>query len=95
MITDLLLRHVGSVARHRSSENQVSRTLLAENLTGHTSAVIGTREIDIDNAMPVLELVVQTTRFRRYARVRDHDIQSTEVLNYRICCAFHLIIVLY
>lgn len=69
------------MAAHGPREDEVSRPLLAKDLARGASAVKGAVEINVHDAVPVLELVVQTRRARRLARIGDHDVQLAKVLD--------------
>jgi hypothetical protein len=69
------------MAAHGPREDKVARPLLAEDLAGGAGAVKGTVEINVHDAVPVLELVVQTRRARRLAGIGDHDVQLAKVLD--------------
>lgn len=81
VVRGLLLRVVGNVAGHGSSEDERARLALAEVQTNGTGAVEASGQVRLDDLVPLLNGGIEDTVVGRLAGVGDEDIDLAEVLD--------------
>lgn len=56
-------------------------SLLPEHQACCTCAVVSSVEVDGTHAVPVLDLIIETSSFRRNARICNHNVQTSKILH--------------
>ena len=70
------------MTRHRSRDNQASRSLLLEVRTNSLSTVEDTSQISINNLLPVINTGLENTSISCPSSVGNHDINLAEVADH-------------
>lgn len=81
VVGGLLLREVGDVAGHRSSDDKRTGLALAEVKTNSTCAVEGTGQISLNDFVPLLNGSVEDTVVGGLASIGNENVNLAEVLD--------------
>lgn len=67
------------MAGHGRSKDHISGTLFTEDSTRSTSTVVGPVEVNVDHAVVLVQVFIQTAGLGGDASIGNHDIETTEV----------------